>query len=524
MNLRDYQRDIVNLVSGDDNALIQADTGAGKTIMLAEIAKQSHSIVIAHRNLLIAQLSAQFASFGVDHAIYASDATRRHALLMQGATDSQKIESSACVITSLDKLIADNNRGRMPLDNTVSWQILVDEAHHMIDENKWGRLMSIFPKARIVGATATPVRLDGISLEIGMGGCFHRLVQAPSLQRDSVKKLIQEGYISAFKCYGVDPRINFSNLELGRHDYTKKSLGKESERHVRLMAGDAVKQYLKITPGSQAVAFCVTIETAKEAAKVFRDAGISAAAIHSKMGQPLARDIFRRFRDREINVLANVDMIGEGIDVPAIETAILMRKTASFGLFRQWCGRTLRPSLGKDYSVILDHVDNIRQHGLPDRDVKWTLNGAANVTGRTCLIHCPYCGFAMQGWLDECPECGELIRAGTINDHGMQYIDVNLVELHRSERARRSRESREACSAEDIRYIQRGSSSIARTETRIAEWFLDGVKEIVSVGEIERFMLQNNKLQFWAKHFKLSDIGTADVKKRQKVLREYLNT
>lgn len=88
-------------------------------------------------------------------------------------------------------------------------------------------------------------------------------------------------------------------------------------------------------------------------------------------------DAIRRFTNGDLRVLSNVELFGEGFDVPNIEAAILLRPTQSLGLYLQQVGRALRPADGKDAAIILDHAGNCRNHGFPDEDREWSLDGGA---------------------------------------------------------------------------------------------------------------------------------------------------
>jgi len=525
MGLRDYQNELVNAALHTKfNVLMQADTGSGKTRILAELSKNANSIVVGHRNLLVSQLSMEFARNKIDHQIYATQSTIRHAKLMQRRELGAEVKNSInCTICSIDKIISDYKRGSLNLDTDAIKQVLVDEAHHMISENKWGLLSGIFPNAQIIGATATPIRLDGVSLQRDCGGVFDKLIQANSLTRDSVSKLIERGYISEFKCYGVDSRIDNSRLKHGKHDYTYDSLNTETFRKIHLTAGDAVSHYKRLANNTLAVAFCPGINVAEEVAKAFRAKGVSSAVIHSKMGTRLVRKTFQDFKNKIVKVLVSVDMIGEGIDIPTIETAILLRKTASLGLYRQWVGRTLRPSHGKKYSIIIDHADNIRTHGLPDRDIQWSLSGALNVSEKTNLVHCKNCGFINKGWANKCEECDQQLRIKeNLTEYDLQFIDVRLVELHKSKALKKSANAVLAADVDPhhIKYMVKSGCGISETETRIALWFFDTIRNQATVGEVEDFMFKNNNIEFWSKNFKFSDINTEKEKKIKRVWNE----
>jgi superfamily II DNA or RNA helicase len=114
-----------------------------------------------------------------------------------------------------------------------------------------------------------------------------------------------------------------------------------------------------------------------------------------------------------INVLTSCDIVSEGTDIPVVTAAILLRYTASTGLYLQQCGRVLRPHPGKTNAIILDHVGNCLRHGMPDDKREWTLsgyvkpkrNGEKTAPVRVCQkcyavfsigrLTCPQCGFAV---------------------------------------------------------------------------------------------------------------------------------
>lgn len=524
--LRDYQKEIVaEVLSLRDNTLIQADTGAGKTRILAATAKQyTHVLLIAHRNSLVSQLSLEFAKAGLYHGMLAAKTTTRRAELLHRRYLGKSVLSKQAhrFVCSVDTVISKAKRSKLTIDCNEKWLIIVDEAHHMIEENKWGKLCEIFKNSRIVGATATPCRLDGVLLKRGKGGCFDTLVQAKSLKENSIDTLINRGFISAFKCYGIEPRFDISALKIGKHDYTSQSLLQETEKHVQSMAGDAVKHYKRLARDKQAVAFCVSIDVAEFTAASFKNAGIAAAAIHSKMSRTLIDHIFDLFESKQIQVLCNVDMTGEGVDIPAIECLIMLRKTASLTLYRQWVGRSLRPCTGKEFAVIIDHADNIKKHGLPDRHIEWSLNRVP-AEQKSNLVACKKCSTLVKAWVDICPECGaSLTRSAETNPRSVEYIDYQLVELYRTKAAQQSRDNAIASSvaSDDICYLSVHGGKAADISNKVAHWFFDNIKEKITRKQAEDFFFRHNTMQFWATHFTLADINKPNKKKCWRVFSE----
>ncbi|HHC7130696.1 TPA: DEAD/DEAH box helicase [Vibrio parahaemolyticus] len=526
MGLRDYQKELVSsTLSCSDNVLIQADTGAGKTRILSVIAKShTHVLLVAHRNALVSQLSLEFAKTGLFHNMISSKSTARRAETLHRRNVGRSLLSlkSNRFVCSIDTLLSKASRKQLDIDVNEKWLIIVDEAHHVTEENKWGKLAAVFKRSRIVGATATPSRLDGVPLKRGMGGVFDRLLQAESLKTDSVAKLIQRGFLSPFKCFGVESRLNDDALKLGRNDYTTSSLINETGKHVQEMAGDAVLHYKKLAYNKQAVAFCVSIEIAKKTAEAFRQAGISSAAIHSKMGSKEVNNIFDLFESGQIKVLCNVDMTGEGVDIPALEVLIMLRKTASLTLYRQWVGRVLRICTGKSNAIIIDHADNIRRHGLPDSHITWSLEHSP-VEQKSNLISCKHCNFLVKAWAERCPECGELLRSeSSYSDKDVKYIDCALVEFYRTKHAQESRDNALASTVplDDIRYLNQHGNKVGSISTKVALWFFDNIKEDITRKQAEDFFFRNNNMQFWASHFTLSDLNKSNRKKCLKVFNE----
>ncbi len=516
MKLRCYQKELVELSSGTDNVLIQADTGAGKTPVISELARMDRYVLcIAHTNILVKQLSRMLAKFNIVHGVLATKYTQRQCIIEHRKLDLENLfdQESNKHIVSIDSLISRFRRKLLMIDTQNPWVILVDEAHHMVDNNKWGKLLTIFPNARVIGVTATPCRLDQQSLARKKGGVFDRLIQASKLKQDSVRTLIEMGYLSDFKAYSVPERINTHKLKLGKYDFTYKSLEAETNKVVYEMAGDAVKHYKRLAKNKQALAFCVSIDIAQKTAEKFRKEGVPAAAIHSKQSATESARIFDLFEKRIIKVLVNVNMIGEGVDVPAIECLIMLRKTASFALIRQWCGRSLRPEENKPFAILIDHVGNLRTHGLPDLHVNWDLENPPQAK-KTNLFPCPECFHLVDAWMDECPECGSNLKravdAKTETD--VIYIDYDLVEI---ERRKIDENIKKEAIEKDLRenLVLLGENvgcmgGLAKSVHKIKMWFAEVMQEHkVSIYDLNMMFMKESGTGFWVSNFTFRDLN-----------------
>lgn len=148
-------------------------------------------------------------------------------------------------------------------------------------------------------------------------------------------------------------------------DYYKK---KEQELYVAMSPLGA---YLNYGKDKQAIVIVPRILNANEEVELMRKHGVSAEVIHSELPQYEIQRILDFFENKKIKVLVAVDMISEGFDVPDADILILKRKIRSFGLYRQVCGRVLRPRAGKMAKIIDLTGYNIAKHGLPSDPIDW---------------------------------------------------------------------------------------------------------------------------------------------------------
>jgi superfamily II DNA or RNA helicase len=186
---------------------------------------------------------------------------------------------------------------------------------------------------------------------------------------------------------------------------------------------------------SYAVAFCVSIVHAKATAETFARHGYRAAAVHS--GLPVAeRDrLIAGLGTGEIDVLTSCEILGEGIDIPTIGCAMLLRPTRSLAVYLQQVGRGLRPAPGKSHLTVLDLAGLALEHGLPDEPRHWTLAGTPKrQAGEARSWTCRQCVCLNKAGATFCVDCGAPRPAGsrqfTVDSH------AELVELQRQQRER----------------------------------------------------------------------------------------
>jgi DNA repair protein RadD len=427
--LRDYQETVKTGVfarwdRGATNVIAVMPTGAGKTVTMTSVCQEvdDPSIAVAHRQELVAQISLAFAKAEVNHRIIAP------VKMIRAVMAEHMVELGECyvrhnarvAVAGVDTLI------RRPDDEFFQsvrlWQ--TDEAHHLLEANKWGQAVARFPRARGLGWTATPLRTDRKSLKRGSGGVFDDMVVGPSM-----RELIDRGYLAPYEIYGLPQAINTANVAVGGSgEFVQSELSQEA--HASRITGDIVEHYLHLAAGKSGVTFAVDVALAEEHAAAFRDAGVSAAVIHAKTPMSQRIEIIRAFRNRELMQIVNVDVLGEGFDCPGIEVVSMARPTMSLGLFVQQFGRGLRIKEGKRCGLILDHVGNVVRHGPPDGPRNWTLEprGRKNAEPQVKVAICgnPDCMRVYEGYEPACPYCGwEPVRSGSERQRP-QAVDGDL--------------------------------------------------------------------------------------------------
>ncbi len=506
MKLRKYQEEILSqLLVSDRNDLVQLDTGAGKTIIEAALAKQyEYTMLLAHRNILIIQMSDKLARFNLQHDTISTEHTRRRCVAahLQHGESCIKRGMTNRLAVSVDSLMSAEKRDSLSINMQAPWVIIVDEAHHVLPDNKWGHLQELFPNARFVGFTATPARLDGESLHISNGGVFERLVQAESLQNNSVQQLIAAGYLAR--------PVVWAPLQK-----PKKAKGRRN----LWIHGDPVEFYCKNFRKKRACMFCPSILNSKEFAEEFRNAGAPAAHIGSDLSAVENARILDAFACGEIHVLTNVDMVSEGFDLPDIEVLILAKKTSSFPAFRQWCGRVLRPSPGKKEAHIVDHCGNVVEHGMPDDPVIWDIERPPRGLGKLKQIPCPSCGFFYKVREKECPACGQKNPFLTGEALGSHY--VYIVKQLDSEFLRQAREQyyeekyQERLNSELIWQEYDTHGLLARQIQKLREWFAQSLIDSgVTYADVNIFLKSKDckYKDFWIENFTIKDIDSSDGK------------
>ena len=410
---RDYQAKLEQDIyaawqGGARNVLAVLPTGGGKTFVFCRVvaAAQTAVCVAAHRRELVGQMSIALAREGVRHRVIGPTSLARSctSLHMDEFGRAFVDPGSRVAVASVDTL------ANMPATDPWLPQVglwVMDEAHHVLADNKWGRACALFPNARGLGVTATPVRTDGRGLGRHADGLMDAMVVGPSM-----RELIDRKFLTDYRIFAPPSDIDLSNVPVtAGGDFSPLPL--KAARQRSHITGDIVAHYLRIAPGKLGVTFDTDIESATQTAAAYNAAGVPAEVVTSKTPDILRSRIQRRFRNRDVLQLVNVDLFSEGYDLPAIEVVCMARPTQSYQWYVQAFGRALRLLDDKQDAIIIDHVGNVMRHGLPDAPRAWSLDRRERrsrsapsdvIPVRTCLnaeclavyerVHaaCPYCG------------------------------------------------------------------------------------------------------------------------------------
>jgi DNA repair protein RadD len=414
MQLREHQQkldaDIVNAWNqGARFVLGVLPTGGGKTFIFSHRIKQTSamSCAIAHRKELVSQISLSLAMMGVRHNIIAPTNVIR---LITGFHVEKFGRSfydkyAMASVAGVDTLVSRQKDLKGWAEKIRMW--VIDEAHHVLRDNKWGIGARMFPNAIGLGVTATPERADGRGLGAHADGVFETMVQGPNM-----RELINRGYLCDYRIIAPpsDMVMNPEDISKATGDYKPTALRKASRSsHI---VGDIVEHYMKYAAGKQGITFVTDVEIAGVVAQQYTTAGIRAEAVSATTPEAIRNDLIEQFRRGDLKQLVNVDLFGEGFDVPACEVISMARPTESFGLFAQQFGRGLRTSEGKTHGIILDHVKNVERHGLPDAPRVWTLDRRDKKARRQRdedvmpVTACEKCFQAYEAIHPTCPYCG----------------------------------------------------------------------------------------------------------------------
>ncbi|WP_436876791.1 DEAD/DEAH box helicase [Siccibacter turicensis] len=402
--LRPYQREAVDATlryfrQHQTPAVIVLPTGAGKSLVIAELARVARGrvLVLAHVKELVAQNHAKYCALGLEADIYAAGLSRK--------------ESQGKVVFGSVQSVARNPehfRGAFSL-------LIVDECHRISDDDDSqyqqiiSHLRSANPQLRLLGLTATPYRL-------GKGWIYqfhyHGMVRgdAKALFRDCIYELplrymIKHGYLTPPERLDMPVvQYDFSRLSAQSNGlFSEADLNRELKNQKRITP-HIISQIVEFAQTRKGVMiFAATVEHAREVLGLLP--ADEAALITGDTPGPVRDELITAFKDQRYRYLVNVSVLTTGFDAPHVDLIAILRPTESVSLYQQIVGRGLRLAPGKTDCLILDYAGN--PHDLYTPEVGSPKGKSDNVPVQ---VFCPACGFANTFW-------GKTTTDGTLIEH-----------------------------------------------------------------------------------------------------------
>lgn len=432
MQLRNYQQKAiedlrVSYGTGHRAPLFVLPTGGGKTFVFTHLTQMSVArgkrvLILVHRSELLEQASRSLTELGVPHGLIGPKYPRMYSYPVQ--------------IASVQTLV--RRMKTVPEPDLI----IIDEGHHAV-AGTWGKICKNYANAKILGVTATPCRSDNQ----GLSDIYDDLVLGPS-----ISDLIDEGYLVKPRVF-APKTISVSGIKKIAGDYAASEIAKRAS----LITGDCIEHYRKYADKKPAIAFCASINHAKEVADSFCSAGYRALWISGSTPDDIRKKMIELLRDGGLDILTSCDIISEGTDIPRVECAILLRPTQSLSLYLQQVGRVLRPFPGKSDAIILDHAGNVMRHGMPQDDREWELTDGikkdSDESRTESIRQCEVC-FAVFSPRPTCPQCG---HQNAVKERKIDFAEGELTELQHVIREKR-REVGRARTLEELQRIaaQRG--------------------------------------------------------------------
>lgn len=382
--------------------LLVAPCGYGKgtviTVIVHRAVERGKRIIFAvHGKSLVADMSQRITKLGINHGV------------LMGGHKRQRWHGVQ--VASIDTL----HRMEEPPACDL---IIVDEAHMALSPT-WRKALSRYT-CRVIGMTATPIRLDKKGLGRQTGGLFDAMVVGPSEQ-----ELIKQGNLVGSRVLAPPPPADLGAVKKTAGEFDSKQMAQVCDKTTIL--GDIVKHWEQYSDGVKTAAFGIDQAHANHIAESFRTAGYDWAYVDAETRLDDRARIWKDLDTGTLRGVASVGCISVGWDHPVVACLIAARKTASLGLWRQMLGRGSRTYPGKERFIVLDHVGNTAFHepyGVFEDSVPWSLDGDAVASGPaekqeryvTCKVpamvdgvlkypcyavflsgpkECPYCGIPL---------------------------------------------------------------------------------------------------------------------------------
>lgn len=361
---------------GRHRNLAVAATGTGKTVFSAldyrrlceQSGKKLKLLFIAHRKEILDQARRTFGD-----------------VMLKGnfgelLTGGKKPEYNEAVFATIQTLSGAALENYAPDYFDV---IIMDECHH-IEAASWDKVFNYFKPRDFIGLTATPEREDGVNIADKYFGGY----VATSIR---LWDALEDNLLVPFQYFGIADGTDLRHINIRGGRYDENDLAKrytdheDAKRRLRIIVKE-LREKVDNPLRMKALGFCVNVKHAKYMAQKFNEVGIPADFL---VGDDISKrrdEVMKKFMsdDHELAVIFTVDLFNEGVDIPNIDTLLMLRPTQSLTLFLQQLGRGLRRAPLKSVLTVLDFVGHqnknfmvhhkyrafVRQGILTERDIE----------------------------------------------------------------------------------------------------------------------------------------------------------
>lgn len=361
---------------GHHRNLLVSATGTGKTVMAAvDYARLTRTLpgarllFVAHRREILEQALSTFR-----HAL-------RDAAFGELWFDGQKPERFEHVFASIQSL----SREKLAWLAAEHFDVvIVDEFHHAA-ASSYDALLQRLKPAELLGLTATPERSDGVDVL----GWFDGRIAAELRLWDA----IDQRRLVPFSWFGISDSLDLRELPW------RRGRGYDVDGLSRLITANdlwgnsvivAIQKYVGVPERMRALGFCVSVEHARYMARLFNQAGLAAAAVWAESNPSDRRGALEALANGELRAVFSVDLFNEGVDLPDVDTLLMLRPTDSPTLFLQQLGRGLRKHEGKALCTVLDFVGQHRREFRFDRKLRALLGGTRKALAENVEADFPF--------------------------------------------------------------------------------------------------------------------------------------
>lgn len=405
--LRPYQQEAVDATlshfrRSDESAVIVLPTGAGKSLVIAELARLAKRkiLVLTHVKELVEQNHAKYQSYGLAGGIFSAGLKRKESRHQVTFASVQSVSANLDQFRDEYSLVIIDECHRVSGDETSQYQRIIELLRQQNDALK------------VLGLTATPYRLA-----MGWIYRYHYRGFVRGSGEDQAKPfqhciyelplsyMINRGYLTKPELVNAAvAQYDFSALARDRFgEYAEKDVNQLLSKHKRVTRA-IIEQVMELAAERQGVMiFAATVDHAREIIGYLPEH--EAALVTGATDQNDRDMLIQRFKQRQLKYLVNVSVLTTGFDAPHVDVIAILRPTQSVSLYQQIVGRGLRLDKGKQDCLVIDYAGNhVNLHHPEVGEPK------PNPDSEPVQVFCPGCGFANIFW-------GKTDSEGRVTEH-----------------------------------------------------------------------------------------------------------